>query len=131
MARKRYFGYSPAADRVIDAAIAEMKARGAVIVDPADIPTAATIDDCELEILLYEFKADLNAYLRGARPVSQGALARGPDRVQRAREGARDAVLRAGALRHGGEEGSADVAGVPPGARDLPVARASARASMP
>ncbi len=71
VARKRYFGYSRAADKVIDVAIAEMKARGAVIVDPADIPTAATIDDCELEILLYEFKADLNAYLRGLGPSAK------------------------------------------------------------
>jgi amidase len=69
VARKRFFGYSPAADRLIDAAIADMKARGAVIVDPADIPTAATIDDCELEILLYEFKAGLNDYLRGLPPT--------------------------------------------------------------
>jgi amidase len=71
VARKRYFGYSPAADAVIDAAIAEMKARGAVVIDPADIPTAATIDDCELEILLYEFKADLNAYLAGLGPSAK------------------------------------------------------------
>jgi amidase len=71
VARKRYFGYSPAADKLIDAAIAEMKARGAVIVDPADIPTAGRIDDCELEILLYEFKADLNAYLRGLGPSAK------------------------------------------------------------
>jgi amidase len=65
VARKRYFGYSPATDRVIEAAIAAMKAQGAVIVDPADIPTAARLDDCEFEILLFEFKADLNAYLAG------------------------------------------------------------------
>ena len=71
VARKRYFGYSPAADVVIEAAIAEMKSRGAVIVDPADIPTAATIDDCELVILLYEFKADLNAYLAGLGPSAR------------------------------------------------------------
>jgi amidase len=69
VARKRFFGYSPAADRLIDAAIADMKARGAVIVEPADIPTAATIDDCELEILLYEFKAGLNDYLKGLPPT--------------------------------------------------------------
>ena len=71
VARKRYFGYSPAADVVIEAAIGEMKSRGAVIVDPADIPTAATIDDCELVILLYEFKADLNAYLAGLGPSAR------------------------------------------------------------
>ena len=70
VARKKYFGYSPAADRVIDAAIAEMKAQGAVIVDPADIPTANQLDDCEFEILLYEFKADLNKYLGGLGPTA-------------------------------------------------------------
>ena len=69
VARKRYFGYSPATDRLVDAAIVKMKQLGAVIVDPADIATATQLDDCELEILLYEFKADLNKYL-GALPLS-------------------------------------------------------------
>ena len=40
VARKKYFGYSPPADALIAAAIAEMQQQGAVIVDPADIPTA-------------------------------------------------------------------------------------------
>jgi amidase len=70
VARKRYFGYSPAADRLIEAAVADMKAAGAVIVDPADIATAARLDDCELEILLYEFKAGLNAYLADQKPAA-------------------------------------------------------------
>jgi amidase len=68
VARKRYFGYSPAADKVIEAAIAEMKTRGATIVDPADIPTAGGFDTCELEVMLYEFKTDLNTYLAGLHP---------------------------------------------------------------
>lgn len=63
VARARYFGYSPAADRLIEAAIAEMRAKGAVIVDPADIPNAGRLDGCELTILQYEFKAGLNEYL--------------------------------------------------------------------
>jgi amidase len=70
VARKRYFGYSPATDKLIDAAIADLKAQGAIIVDPADIPTRAKLDDCEFEVLLYEFKADLNAYF-----ASRGATA--------------------------------------------------------
>jgi len=78
VARKRYFGYSPATDRLIEAAIADLKAQGAVIVDPADIPTAGRLDACELEILLYEFKDGLNAYLGalgpGARVHSLGEL---------------------------------------------------------
>ena len=69
VARKRYFGYSPPADRAIDMAIAAMKARGATIVDPADIPTASQLEDCEFEVLLYEFKAGLNAYLGSLPPA--------------------------------------------------------------
>jgi amidase len=71
VARKRYFGYSPSTDRVIEAALAEMKKRGATIVDPADIPTGGKLDDCEIEILLYEFKADLNAYLGALGPSAK------------------------------------------------------------
>jgi amidase len=63
VARTRYFGYSPKTDALVDRAIAAMKAQGAIIVDPADIPTASQLDDCELEVLLFEFKTDLNAYL--------------------------------------------------------------------
>jgi amidase len=63
VARAQYFGYSPPADALINAAIELMKTRGATIVDPADIPTASRLDACEIEVLLYELKADLNAYL--------------------------------------------------------------------
>jgi len=70
VARKRFFGYSPVTDKLIEQAIADMKAQGAAIIDPADIATADRLDDCEFEILLYEFKADLNKYL-----ASRGAAA--------------------------------------------------------
>ena len=66
----------PGTDALIEAAIAALKAQGATIVDPADIPTAARLDDCEFEILLFEFKAGLNAYLAGRGPAPAGALAR-------------------------------------------------------
>jgi amidase len=71
VARKQYFGYSPPADRLIEAAIGDMKARGAIILDPADVPTAGALEDCELEILLFEFKAGLNAYLAGLGPSAR------------------------------------------------------------
>jgi amidase len=45
-----------------------MKSRGAIIVDPADIPTAGKFDDTEYDVLLYEFKADLNSYLKSLGP---------------------------------------------------------------
>ena len=37
---------------------------GAVIVDPANLPTRGQFSQAELEILLYEFKAGVNAYLK-------------------------------------------------------------------
>src|SRR5439155_18954376 len=61
--RNRLFGYSAAADRLAEAAIADMKTHGAVIVDPANIPTLGKFGDSEFDVLLYEFKADLNKYL--------------------------------------------------------------------
>ncbi len=71
VARKQYFGYSDATDAIVNQAIADMKAAGAVIVDPADIPTASKMDACEMDVLLYEFKADLDAYLAKRGPASR------------------------------------------------------------
>jgi amidase len=42
-----------------------------VIVDPANIRTAGQFDDSELEVLLYEFKTDLNLYLARRGPQAQ------------------------------------------------------------
>ena len=66
--RDRYYGYSDKTDQLADEAIAVMKSRGAIIVDPANIATAGKFDDTEFEVLLYEFKADLNAYLKSLGP---------------------------------------------------------------
>lgn len=70
IAREHYFGYSPAADRIIDDAIAAMRSAGAVIVDPANIATASNLDATEQDVLLYEFKHDLNAYLAALGPAA-------------------------------------------------------------
>src|SRR6185369_10697053 len=69
IARKN-FGFNDAVDKLMNDRIAEMKKMGAVIVDPVDIPTAGKFDDSELEVLLYEFKADLNSYLGRLGPSS-------------------------------------------------------------
>jgi len=73
VARKRYTGYSTHADAAFESALKAMKEQGAVIVDPADIATAGQFDDAEFDVLLYEFKADLESYLRG---LPAGARAR-------------------------------------------------------
>jgi amidase len=63
--RKSYWGYSEEADTITEAALAALRHLGAEIVDPADIPTTEAMQEepGELEVMYYEFKADLNAYL--------------------------------------------------------------------
>ena len=60
---RKYFGFSDAVDALMEDLIGEMKRQGAVIVDPADLESFGKFDDTENTVLLYELKADLNAYL--------------------------------------------------------------------
>jgi amidase len=63
--RPVYFGYSPSADALAETAFQVLRDAGAILVDPAPIGTAPSLDGPEDLVLLYEFKADLDAYLRG------------------------------------------------------------------
>ncbi len=75
--RPVYFGYSPDTDALAEQALAVLKDAGAILIDPAPIETAARLDGPEDLVLLYEFKADLDAYLRtltGAGPRSLAEL---------------------------------------------------------
>ena len=65
---RNYFGFNDHVDRRMTELIGELKKLGAVVVDPANIPTAGKFDESELEVLLYEFKADLNTYLASLGP---------------------------------------------------------------
>jgi len=60
---RKLFGFSDAVDKLMNDAIEEMKRLGAEITDPADLPALDQLGDAELQVLLYELKADLNAYL--------------------------------------------------------------------
>ena len=66
--QRKSFGFNDAVDKVMNECIAEIKRLGATVVDPADIPTQGKFDDTEFEVLLYEFKADLNRYLASLGP---------------------------------------------------------------
>ena len=61
--RETFMGYSPKTDKLVEQAIDVLKHSGATIIDPANLPSIAKIGDAELAVLLYELKADLNAYL--------------------------------------------------------------------
>jgi amidase len=62
--RPAYYGYNPATDALAEKALAVLRDAGAILVDPAPIATAAKMDDPEGVVLNFEFKADLDAYLR-------------------------------------------------------------------
>jgi amidase len=65
---RKLAGFNDRVDRLFDEAIHAMRGLGAQIVDPADIPHTDQLDDPELEVFLYEFKADLEAYLGSLGP---------------------------------------------------------------
>jgi amidase len=60
-----FTGYSEETDAIFEQALAAMADAGAVLVDPAEIPTIDQLnaDLAELIVLVFEFKRDLNAYL--------------------------------------------------------------------
>jgi len=60
---RKYFVFSEEVDALMNPLLDEMKKQGATQVDPADIESFGKFDDSELTVLLYELKADLNAYL--------------------------------------------------------------------
>jgi amidase len=66
---RKYFGFNDRVDALMKDSLDVIKQLGATIVDPADMETTGKYDDTELEVLLYEFKADLNAYLAEVPPA--------------------------------------------------------------
>lgn len=59
---RKYAGYNIDVDRLFGEALAAMKSAGAEVIDPVEIPTLEKIGEPEMEVLLYEFKDDLNKY---------------------------------------------------------------------
>ena len=64
---RKYFRTFPG-DKTLEDVLKAMKQAGAVLVDPADLPSHGKFGDSEYEVLLYEFKADLNRYLTSLGP---------------------------------------------------------------
>jgi amidase len=60
---RKYFGFNDAVDALMEQSLDVMKQHGATLVDPAEIETLGKFDASELLVLMYELKADLNAYL--------------------------------------------------------------------
>jgi len=67
--RARQFNFAKMLDPILQNAIDAMRKEGAEVIDPVEFPTLGQTDDAEYEVLLYEFKADLESYF-AARPGS-------------------------------------------------------------
>ena len=57
-------GTNPRVLRIFEHCIEVLKHLGAVVIDPADVPNFDKFEKTELEVLHYEFKANLNKYLK-------------------------------------------------------------------
>lgn len=59
---RQYFGRNSRVDKVLETALQALKDGGATLVD-VNFPTMGKFGDAEYQVLLYEFKEDLNKYL--------------------------------------------------------------------
>ena len=60
---RSYWGRRAALDKVLDSAVDAMRGAGAELVEIDELPGLDGVGAAALEVMLYEFKADLNAYL--------------------------------------------------------------------
>lgn len=64
--RERFFGYSPKADVLVEAALARVGEAGATVVDPAPVPAGVELaisEEDELVVLHHELRVGMAAYL--------------------------------------------------------------------
>lgn len=60
---RKYFGFSDLVDAMMEPVLDLLRKQGATLVDPTDIDSMGKFGDFEFTVMLYEFKAGLNAYL--------------------------------------------------------------------
>jgi amidase len=65
---RSFLGYHEKVDALLEECVRVLQGQGAVVVDVDDIVTGKELADTEMTVLLYEFKADLDAYLAGLGP---------------------------------------------------------------
>jgi amidase len=80
---RKYFGFNDAVDSLMNDVLEEMKRAGAELIDPADLESHGKFDDSEFTVLLYELKADLDAYLKTRLDARIHSLAEAIDFNQR------------------------------------------------
>ena len=72
---RNYTGFHEKCEALLENALAAMRSAGARVIDPIELPHRGDYGDAEYEVLLYEFKADLNNYLAQRPSVQVKSLA--------------------------------------------------------
>ncbi len=67
---RNYFGNSDLIDKIIEKAIEKMRELGAEILDPVEITILNDLADSEFQVLLYDFKHELNEFLAKFGPIN-------------------------------------------------------------
>ncbi|QXD15111.1 amidase [Rhodocaloribacter litoris] len=65
---RTFFGFHDRVDALMEEALAVMRDAGAELIDEVSLPPRREYGQAEYEVLLYEFKNDLNAYLAALPP---------------------------------------------------------------
>ena len=60
---RSFFRYRGSVEAVFETALDAMRKQGAELIDPVELALPPAVDALEMSVLLYELKADLNAYL--------------------------------------------------------------------
>ena len=59
---RNFFGFAPV-DELMQTALTALKNCGAELIDPVELPKPPELEAAEIQVLRYEMKADMNAYL--------------------------------------------------------------------
>ena len=65
---RQYFGFLPQVDELMEKSLEVLKKNGATLIDPVKMDTLNDFGNTELSVLLYELKADMEAYLKHRGP---------------------------------------------------------------
>ncbi len=64
------FASHPRVNALMESVLAGLKAQGAVVIDPVDLKRPPEMGEAEIQVLRYEMKADMNAYLASLGPAA-------------------------------------------------------------
>ena len=65
---RKLFGFHPKVDALLESALSVLKNKGAELIELTEFKKPAEIDEAEIQVLRYEMKADMNAYLASLGP---------------------------------------------------------------